>query len=133
MCFEYKDTVRLRKNGWKKKIYYAKTNHKQFILISDKVNFRVRTTTRDKRKKLIMTKGAIRHEQKNPKCVYTWWQRFKVQETWGHHHGVVVEFGVPYFGSPDSWVQIQVVDLNYSSAMLCMRPTYKIEEDGHRC
>ena len=37
------------------------------------------------------------------------------------------------FGDPGSWVWILRVDLLHSSAMLWRHPTYKVEEDWHRC
>ena len=50
----------------------------------------------------------------------------------GQPHGVVVGFGRLCFGSPGLWVQIPGTDLCHS-AMLWWQPTYKVEEDWHRC
>ena len=44
-----------------------------------------------------------------------------------------LKFHMLYFGSPGSQVQITGADLLHSSAMLWRDPTYKVEEDWHRC
>ena len=45
-----------------------------------------------------------------------------------------LKFHVLLFSSPGSWVQIPGTDLLlHSPAMLWWHPTYKIEEDWHRC
>ena len=51
----------------------------------------------------------------------------------GWPHGTVARFGMLHFSSPGSWVQITGMDLHYSLAMLLQGPTYKVEEDWHRC
>ena len=46
----FKDTYRRKVRGWKK-IFYANGNQKKAgvaILISDKIDFKIKTTTRDK-------------------------------------------------------------------------------------
>ena len=53
--------------------------------------------------------------------------------TWpgGWPHGLAVKMGVLHISG---WVQFLGVDLHHSSAaMLWQRPTYKTEEDLHRC
>ena len=44
-----------------------------------------------------------------------------------------LKFCMLHFSSPGSWVQIPRADLRHSSAILWSHPTYKIEEDQHRC
>ena len=51
----------------------------------------------------------------------------------GLAHGVVVKVGTLHFSGPGSWVRIPGVDLHHLSAMLRQQPTYKVEEDWHRC
>ena len=48
--FRPRDTYRLKVRGWKK-IFHANGNHKKAgvaILISDKIDFKIKTVTRDK-------------------------------------------------------------------------------------
>ena len=50
--------------GWKK-IYHAKGNQKKAgvnILISDKIDFKIKTITRDKEGHYIMIKGSIQED-----------------------------------------------------------------------
>ena len=49
---------------------------------------------------------------------------------WGQPHGVVVESGMLSFGSLGLDLG---TDLYHSAAMLWQQPTYKVEEDWHRC
>ena len=54
-----RDTYRLKVKGWKK-IFHANGNQKKpgvAILVSDKMDFKIKTITRDKEGHHIMTKG----------------------------------------------------------------------------
>ena len=62
--FRLRDTYRLKVRGWKK-IFHANGNQKKAgvaILISDKINVKVKTITRDKEGHYIMTKRSIQEE-----------------------------------------------------------------------
>ena len=62
--FKPRDTYRLKVRGWKK-IFYANGNHKKAgvaIHISDKIDFKIKTVTRDKEGYYIMIKGSIQEE-----------------------------------------------------------------------
>ena len=59
-----RDTYRLKVRGWKK-IFHANGNQKKAgvpILISDKIDFKTKTITRDKEGHYIMIKGLIQEE-----------------------------------------------------------------------
>ena len=62
--FRPRDTYRLKVRGWKK-IFHANGNHKKdevAIFISDKIDFKINTVTRDKEGHYIMIKGLIQEE-----------------------------------------------------------------------
>ena len=62
--FRPRDTYRLKVKGWKK-IFHANGNQKKAevaILVSDKINIKMKTVTRDKEGHYIMIKGSIQEE-----------------------------------------------------------------------
>ena len=62
--FRPRDTYRLKVRGWKK-VYHAKGNQKKVgvaILILDKIDFKIKTITRDKEGHYIMIKKLIQQE-----------------------------------------------------------------------
>ena len=62
--FRPRDTYRLKVRGWKK-IVHANGNQKKAgvaIPISDKIDFKIKTITRDKEGNYIMIKGSIQEE-----------------------------------------------------------------------
>ena len=62
--FTPKDTYRLKGKGWKK-IFHANGNQKKAgvaILVSDKIDFKIKTVTRDKKGHCLMIKGPIQEE-----------------------------------------------------------------------
>ena len=62
--FRPRDTYRLKVRGWKK-IFHANGNEKKpggAILISDKIDFKIKNVTRDKEGHYIMIKGSIQDE-----------------------------------------------------------------------
>ena len=62
--FSSRDTHRLKVRGWKK-IFHANGNQKKAgiaILILDKLDFKIKTVTRDKERHYIMIKGSIQEE-----------------------------------------------------------------------
>ena len=62
--FRPRDTYRLKVRGWKK-ILHANGNQKKAgiaILVSDKIDFKKKTITRDKEGNYIMIKGSIQEE-----------------------------------------------------------------------
>ena len=59
--FRSKDTYRLKVRGWKK-VFHADGNQKKTgvaVFISDKMDFKIKTVTRDKEGHYIMIKGSI--------------------------------------------------------------------------
>ena len=62
--FRPRDTYRLKVRGWKK-IFHANGNQKKAgvaILISDKIDFKIKAITREKEGHYIMIKGPIQEE-----------------------------------------------------------------------
>ena len=62
--FRPRDTYRLKVRGWKQ-IFHANGNQKKAgaaILISDKIDFKTKSITRDKEGHYIMIKGSIQEE-----------------------------------------------------------------------
>ena len=62
--FKPRDTYRLKVREWKK-IFHANENQKKAgvaILISDKIDIKIKTIIRDKEGQYIMTKGSIQEE-----------------------------------------------------------------------
>ena len=62
--FRPRDTYRLKVRGWKK-IFHANGNQMKggvALLISDKIDFKIKTITRDKEEHYIMIKGSIQEE-----------------------------------------------------------------------
>ena len=62
--FRPRDTYRLKVRGWKK-IFHANGNQKKAgvaILITDKIEFKIKNITRDKEGNYIMIKGSIQEE-----------------------------------------------------------------------
>ena len=62
--FRPRDTYRLKVRGWKK-IFHANGNQKTAgvaILISDKIDFKIKTITRDKEGHYRMIKGSIQEK-----------------------------------------------------------------------
>ena len=60
-------------------------------------------------------------------------QGIKKQNQGGQPYSIVVEFSTLCFHAPDSQVWFPGTDLHHLSAMPRQQPTYKIEEDWHRC
>ena len=59
--------------GWKK-LFHANGNHKNAgvaILLSDKIDFKIKTVTRDKEGHYIMIKGSIQKEDVTIVSIYT--------------------------------------------------------------
>ena len=71
--FRPKDTYRLEVRGWKN-IFHANGNQKKAgvaILISDKIDLKIKKITRDKEGHYIMIKGSIQEEDITIVNIYT--------------------------------------------------------------
>ena len=71
--FRPRDTYRLKMRGWEK-IFHVNGNQKKAgvaILISDKIEFKIKTVTRDKEGHYIMIKGSIQEEDITIINIYT--------------------------------------------------------------
>ena len=71
--FRPRDTYSLKVRGWKK-IFHANGNQKKdgvAILISDKIDFKIKNLMRDKEGQYIMIKGSIQEEDKTIINIYT--------------------------------------------------------------
>ena len=67
-----RDTYRWKVRGWKQ-IFHANGNQKKAgvaILISGKIDFIIKTITRDKKGHYIMIKGSIQEEEKTIVNIY---------------------------------------------------------------
>ena len=62
MHFRPKDTHKLKVKGWKKILHVNANEKNAGVLISDKVDFKTKTVTRDKHGHYIMIKGTIQQE-----------------------------------------------------------------------
>ena len=62
--FRPKDTYRLKVRGWKNIFYANRKENKAgvVVLISDKIDLKIKNTTRDKERQYIMIKGSIQEE-----------------------------------------------------------------------
>ena len=62
--FRPRDRYKLKVRGWKK-VFHANGNEKKAgvaILVSDKIDFKIKNVTRDKKGHYIMIKGSIQEE-----------------------------------------------------------------------
>ena len=70
--FRPRDTYKLKVMGWKK-IFHANGNQKKAgvaMLISDKIDFKIKTITRHKEGHYIMVKGSIQEEDRTIVNIY---------------------------------------------------------------
>ena len=76
--FRPRDTYRLKVRGWKK-IFHANGNQKKAgvaLLISDKIDFKMKNVIRDKEGQYIMIKGSIQEDDITIINIYAglpWW------------------------------------------------------------
>ena len=70
--FRPRDRYRLKVRGWKK-IFHANGNQRKAgvaILISDKIDFKIKNVTKDKEGHYIMVKGSIQEEDTTIRSIY---------------------------------------------------------------
>ena len=119
--FTPRDTYRLKMRGWKK-ISHANGNQKKAgvaILISDKIDFKINTITRDKEGHYIMIKGSIQEEG------------ITIVNIYAHNIGApqyMRQMLTPLKGETDSSTII-VVDLNTSLSRMDRSSKMKINKE----
>ena len=86
--FRPRDTYRLKVRKWKK-IFHANGNEKKAgvaILISDKIDFKIKTITRDKEGHYIMIEGSIQEEDITIVNIYTQHRNTSVHKAKANSH-----------------------------------------------
>ena len=72
-----------------KKIFHANGNQKKAgvaILVSNKIDFKIKTVTRDKEGHYIMIKGSIQEEDNNYKCLCTQQKSTSIHKATANNH-----------------------------------------------
>ena len=86
--FRPEDTFRLKVRGWRT-IYHATGSQKKAgvaILISDKLDFKLKTVTRDEEGNYIIITGSIHQEELNYKCLCAKYGSLQIYKTITHKH-----------------------------------------------
>ena len=88
--FRHRDTYRLKMSGWKK-LFHANGNKKKAgvaIIISAKIDFKIKIVTRDKEVYLIMIKGSVQEEGTTivSKYIFTQHRSTAIYEADAHSH-----------------------------------------------